>query len=68
MRSTSLAPSCTDSQMSDLTKLLAIGVLRLRRRSALSGSNESNPPAKSRKFSPRGLEVSGETVLSVQSG
>jgi hypothetical protein len=75
----SLAP---DERFSEIAAILAGGVLRLHARAALSGDdvrrNEGDSPIfverksgqspESPDFSPAGLEVSEETVLSVHCG
>ena len=50
-------------RLSEVAGILAAGVLRLHARAALPGDNSG--PEKSLDSSPAGLEVSGETVLSV---
>jgi hypothetical protein len=55
-----------DERFSEIAAILAGGVLRLHARAALAG--ESSVPKESPDFSPAGLEVSEETVLSVHCG
>ena len=55
-----------DERLSEVASILAAGVLRLRARAALSDDNPG--PRKSPDSGPAGLEVSGETVLSVHTG
>ena len=55
-----------DERFSEVAAILAGGVLRLHSRSALSGTNPAT--RESPYFSPEGLEVSEETVLSVHCG
>ena len=55
-----------DERFSEVAAILAGGVLRLHARAALSGTNRAT--RESSDFSPEGLEVSEETVLSVHCG
>jgi hypothetical protein len=55
-----------DERFSEVAAILAGGVLRLHARAALSGTNPAT--RESPDFSPAGLEVSEETVLSVHCG
>ena len=55
-----------DERLSEVATILAGGVLRLHAQAALSGGNPG--PDKSPDSGSAGLEVSGETVLSVHSG
>ena len=55
-----------DERLSEVAGILAAGVLRLHARAALPGDNPGLE--KSPDSGPAGLEVSGETVLSVHSG
>ena len=54
-----------DERLREAAAILAIGVLRLRRRVAMHTENALENPA---KLSPEGLEVPNETVLSVHAG
>jgi hypothetical protein len=51
----------SDDRLQELAAILAKGILRLRQRTAVTPENPT-------EFSAPGLEVSGETVLSVQTG
>jgi hypothetical protein len=53
-------------RLEEIACLLAIGVLRLHGRVALTGS--ASPSGESREFIPHPLEVPRETVLSVHTG
>ncbi len=53
------------SRLAEIARILAAGILRLRRQRALTVSADSKNPDDS---SLRRLEVSGETVLSVHTG
>lgn len=55
-----------DERFSEVAGIMAAGILRLHARAALSG--EHLAPEKSPNSGPAGLEVSEETVLSVQRG
>ncbi|MCX7428723.1 MAG: hypothetical protein NTW96_24235 [Planctomycetia bacterium] len=55
-----------DERLSEVAGILAAGVLRLRARAAFPGDNLG--PQESLDSGPAGLEVSEETVLSVQRG
>jgi hypothetical protein len=54
-----------DDRRREAAEILAAGLLRLSRRSALSAENALENPA---KLPPEGLEVPEETVLSVHAG
>lgn len=56
----------TDDRFSEVATILAAGVLRLHARAARSGNNLDQ--AKTPNSGPSGLEVSGETVLTVHCG
>ncbi|MCX7429091.1 MAG: hypothetical protein NTW96_26135 [Planctomycetia bacterium] len=55
-----------DERLSEVASILAAGVLRLHARSAFPADNRG--PGESPNSAPSGLEVSEETVLSVQRG
>ena len=55
-----------DERLSEVASILAAGVLRLHAGAALSGDHLG--PEKPPNSGPTGLEVSGETVLSVHRG
>jgi hypothetical protein len=55
-----------DERLSEVASIMAAGVLRLHARAALSGHDLG--PEKSPNSGRPGLEVSEETVLSVQRG
>ncbi|MEN6458581.1 MAG: hypothetical protein ABFC63_06585 [Thermoguttaceae bacterium] len=57
-----------DERFSEIAAILAGGVLRLHARSAISGRNAVHEKSQHFSPSPKGLEVWGETVLSVRSG
>ena len=54
-----------EDQLTDIASILAAGILRLRKRQALPVPEESQNPAES---SPKRLELSDQTVLSVVHG
>jgi hypothetical protein len=65
-------PTCADTtrltpdeRLHEVASILAIGVLRLRQRAAL---RTDDAPKKPVELPDAGLEVSGETVLSVHTG
>ena len=67
MRSFDYPSSLTpEERFSEVACIFAAGILRLHARAALSCDNP--PPEKSQNSAPRGLELSGETVLSVHCG
>ncbi len=67
MRSFSDPASMTpDERLSEVANFFAAGVLRLHGRAALSCDNPE--PEKSQNSATPGLELSGETVLSVHCG
>lgn len=67
MRPTDDPSSLTpDERFSEVAGILAAGILRLHAGSALSADHRA--PQESLDSAPAGLEVSGETVLSVQRG
>jgi hypothetical protein len=55
-----------DERLSEVASIFAAGILRLHARAALSCDN--SPPEKSQNSAPPGLELSDETVLSVNRG
>ena len=55
-----------DERLSEVASIFAAGILRLHARAALSCDNPT--PEKSQNSAPPGLELSGETVLSVNRG
>lgn len=55
-----------DERLSEVASILAAGVLRLHARAALSCDYPA--PEKSQNSAPPGLELSDETVLSVNRG
>ena len=55
-----------DERLSEVASIFAAGILRLHARAALSCDNP--PPEKSQNSAPPGLELSDETVLSVNRG
>ena len=57
-----------DQRRRELAGILAAGVLRLRKRRLLAGEPAQMPRETSPESAAERLEVSGETVLSVQSG
>ena len=70
MRPTDDPSSLTpDERFSEVARILAAGVLRLHARAALADAEGEDSSAQNRANSvSEGLEVSGETVLSVHSG
>lgn len=52
----------------ELARVLAAGILRLRQRRLLAGEPAASPRKTVEKSPAAGLEVSGQTVLSVTTG
>jgi len=59
------APLTSDERLREVASILAAGVLRLRQRAALPTDDAKKKPV---ELPAAGLEVSGETVLSVHTG